>query len=443
MSRALVVALLLTAALLPADAVAARADVAASACPGPVSPAPPGGTHAAALSCLDAWGLSGAALPVEMALPRGRAAVSLADLVVTAGTTLASPADDPFDDDDGHPDEVSISQLAALGIMRGASTGEVFPDRSLTRGQLAALVVRTAERLSATTITAEATPFTDLGGTALLPAIEQAYAAGLMTGTSPTTFAPAAAATQGQYATVATRILGLLVDAGTIDPPDSPTTSFALSVVPSAVQDAIGGQRILLLVTLTRDDEPDLGPVTVGVSATGAAVPEEAASLTVGGVGELTAILHGVEQTPPGSDATEVRTPLVVTGVRGDQTHRVVVPVRVLPGEDDRRATAEEHLSRWTDWLATAHPELGIDASTEWTPTAVQPHILVVSHYLFLSSEWELGLTWHIMIAPYDWSRIYLRPRGELEPTLAFELSSYGDPNGIPTRIDPPIQVDR
>jgi hypothetical protein len=55
----------------------------------------------------------------------------------------------------------------------------------------------------------------------------------------------------------------------------------------------------------------------------------------------------------------------------------------------------------------------------------VSPVWLVVSHYLFFSAEWEMHLSWHVMIAPDDWSRIELRRRFiETKPSLAFEIAS-------------------
>ena len=83
----------------------------------------------------------------------------------------------------------------------------------------------------------------------------------------------------------------------------------------------------------------------------------------------------------------------------------------------------------------------GITSSTEWISTPVQPHILVVSHYLFFSEDWEMSVMWHIMIAPYDWSRISLRPRDQLSPTLAFEIPSVSAPTVV--EIEPPAYVDR
>ena len=48
------------------------------------------------------------------------------------------------------------------------------------------------------------------------------------------------------------------------------------------------------------------------------------------------------------------------------------------------------------------HPELGITVETEWTPTIVRPHILVLMYDPFFSQDWEMGLRWHVMIPPVD-----------------------------------------
>lgn len=74
----------------------------------------------------------------------------------------------------------------------------------------------------------------------------------------------------------------------------------------------------------------------------------------------------------------------------------------------------------------------------------VRPVWLVVTHYLFLSDEWEMGVSWHIMIPPSDWTRIYLRHRfDEMTPSLAFEISSRANATEPPHEIEPPDEVTR
>ncbi len=73
----------------------------------------------------------------------------------------------------------------------------------------------------------------------------------------------------------------------------------------------------------------------------------------------------------------------------------------------------------------------------------VSPQWLVVSHYLFFSEDWEMHVSWHIMVAPYDWARIDLRHRFDEEtPSYAFEISSV-DAGSEPCPIDPPESVWR
>ncbi len=63
------------------------------------------------------------------------------------------------------------------------------------------------------------------------------------------------------------------------------------------------------------------------------------------------------------------------------------------------------------------------------------------ARYIFLSEEWEMYVTWHVMIPPYDWARIYLRHRyNQTAPTYAFEISSVQE-QAEPQAIEVPDWV--
>jgi len=102
------------------------------------------------------------------------------------------------------------------------------------------------------------------------------------------------------------------------------------------------------------------------------------------------------------------------------------VPVHITSEEEDEVGPlAAEVRDLFIPWLAQNRPELGITEQTQWTGTIVTPHILVVTHYLYFSDEWEMHVFWHVMIPPYDWAKIELRRRFvETLPSLAFEIPS-------------------
>ena len=105
-------------------------------------------------------------------------------------------------------------------------------------------------------------------------------------------------------------------------------------------------------------------------------------------------------------------------------------------------AAAREHLDLFLPWLAANRPDLGLSPATVFTGTSAS-HLLVVTHYLFVSAEWEVGVEWHVMVPPHDWTRIYLRHRwSEAWPSIAFEIASVaaGDP---PVAVAPPPAVTR
>lgn len=233
--------------------------------------------------------------------------------------------------------------------------------------------------------------------------------------------------------------------------------TFAMDVFPLEVVDAIYDQRIVIL-TAVEDygfaPSPDPVHITVAVKPTSADVTVAPADIRPGQVCEITVIprkhlrrsFTATERGGPRGPWGEGDIFLVdIQGERQGFCQSHAASINVLPGEDSLFETAAAVRDRFIPFLASQHPELGITADTVWTPTIVKPHIWIVSHYLFFSDEWEMGVEWHITIAPWDWGRIYLRHRyTEYTPSQAFEISSLStEPPLGPHTIPPPEQVDR
>jgi hypothetical protein len=199
---------------------------------------------------------------------------------------------------------------------------------------------------------------------------------------------------------------------------------------------AIPGQRCILLITAV--DEGDGGtstPITLSATelnglATVAVHPQ---TITPRQITE-------VNVTPSLASINQVIT-VIITGARSGLTREMTVMIEVLPGEDELEEYATAMRDRLIPWLASNHPELDITTDTTWTGTIVNPRILVVMHYIFLSAKWELYVTWHVTIPPYDWTRIYLRHRfAETRPSNAFEIFSVTNQE-TPRPIDVPDWV--
>jgi hypothetical protein len=96
----------------------------------------------------------------------------------------------------------SIDRLADLGIVSGREDGRFLPEASVTRGQLAALLVRTHRLLIGGDVTPTRTWFTDTDGTTHADAISRARDLGLVRGVSRLTFAPEVGARRDQVASL-------------------------------------------------------------------------------------------------------------------------------------------------------------------------------------------------------------------------------------------------
>jgi hypothetical protein len=228
--------------------------------------------------------------------------------------------------------------------------------------------------------------------------------------------------------------------------------AFTMSVVPAEMNDTIVGQRCVLLVTV--EDDPassgDEEAVTITATANDADITIQPQQIAPGEVCEITVVPQDVGEIIPDDNTDEPygqghEILVEITGQRSGAEETATVSFNLLPGDDQLEPYATEMRDRFIPYLAANHPELGITEETPWTPSIVKPHILVVSHYLFFSEEWEMGLMWHIMIPPYDWTRIYLRHRYDhVAPQYGFEISSVAaDPPEQPHEYEVPEEVDR
>lgn len=137
---------------------------------------------------------------------------------------------------------------------------------------------------------------------------------------------------------------------------------------------------------------------------------------------------------------------LAITVQQDDEAHSTFATATVtepIGAPDDRLETGTTLRGLFIPWLASAHPELGIDETTEWAANPLRPHILEVSYSMFLSDVWELVVWWHVTIPPYDWARMYLRRRTtETAPSFAAEVHSVSGGDAA-QEMTPPEEVWR
>jgi hypothetical protein len=222
---------------------------------------------------------------------------------------------------------------------------------------------------------------------------------------------------------------------------------FTIGISPEFVQGVVPGETTGVLVTIS-DEEPTDQPVRVSVAVEGAEAEVRPAEIRQGEVAEVVIVAEAVAEVVIVAEAVAEERPLeiVVTGRRGELESTAVRSTTVRPWENSEQEYAETLVGLFASWLAENEPDLGIGPETLFAGSFVCP-VLVVTHYLFLSDDWEAGLSWHVMVPPDDWAEIYLRPRDEAAPTLAFRLRSQDAAlNGGAVEVSPvtpPLEVVR
>jgi len=84
------------------------------------------------------------------------------------------------------------------------------------------------------------------------------------------------------------------------------------------------------------------------------------------------------------------------------------------------------------DWLELFHLEYENISDQTWFAYRTYTQILVVEHWTFLNSEYELRICCHITTSPYNWSKMMLRYRGEIEPVIA----AHREYDGVTSEIN-------
>ena len=203
-------------------------------------------------------------------------------------------------------------------------------------------------------------------------------------------------------------------------------TDFSLNITnrPASFGDAlytVPNQKCLFLVSLDENQTAQGSKaVTISATAPGCQVTVFPQTITSGKVAEVTVVST---EANVGKNVT-----VTIQGERGGVKQKKTVTFEVIAEEDREETLGPEAVNmrnNFSQWLSINHPELGISNETAWTGTVVNTRVLVVMHYMFLSEDWEMYVTWHVMIPPYDWARIYLRHRyNQTTPTYAFEIST-------------------
>jgi hypothetical protein len=182
--------------------------------------------HAANIDCITAYGIAkgfsdGTYRPGSQ-VTRPQIATFLARLMAEAGVTLpASPPDAFPGDDAGPPHELSINQLAALGVL-DATTGQQGDGydvgANMRRDDMAQLLVNAYKVITSTDLPAGPNAFTDDEGNDNEAAINSLFAVGVVEGPGGGAYSPAGTVTRGQMASFFSRYIQVLVNAGFLQP---------------------------------------------------------------------------------------------------------------------------------------------------------------------------------------------------------------------------------
>jgi len=163
-------------------------------------------------------GLGDGTFQPQATITRGQFASAVSRLIEATGTGLPAPRVN-FPDIGATVHRRAIRQLATAGIVQGFTDGTFRPNAAITRGQAVTMMVGAYDFVGEDLPAAPDSPFTDVAGTTHEDNIDRAYQAGWIMGITSEQFAPGRSITRGQTASVLARTAGTLVTDGELEPP--------------------------------------------------------------------------------------------------------------------------------------------------------------------------------------------------------------------------------
>lgn len=168
--------------------------------------------HADGIACVAWYGLTQGITATQYGpaarVNRAQMASFVARLVAAGGGELPAATDQGFADVD--PSGVhadAINRLAAAGIVQGTSATSYAPGAQVRRDQMATFLVNAYDHVADSDLPEGSSGFGDIDGNVHEAAIDKAAEAGFALGTSSTTYSPASPVRRDQMASFLTRVL--------------------------------------------------------------------------------------------------------------------------------------------------------------------------------------------------------------------------------------------
>ncbi|MEX2423942.1 MAG: ScyD/ScyE family protein [Acidimicrobiia bacterium] len=181
--------------------------------------------HREAIECAAWWGIvnrfSADTFGPSGDVTREQVASMILRAIHASDVATIQGAPDAFTDDDGSVHEADINVLAAMDVIVGRSEGIFDPKASVSRAEVATLIIRAYELITEGEIAAGANAFTDDEGSVHEADINAVAAAGWVNGIGGGLFNPGGEATRAQFASMITRMLSTLVEDGDATLPTS------------------------------------------------------------------------------------------------------------------------------------------------------------------------------------------------------------------------------
>jgi hypothetical protein len=225
-------------------------------------------------------------------------------------------------------------------------------------------------------------------------------------------------------------IAGCMDHDGSVNPPDNGKGSFQLvSKYDSIRSDADGGGIFIVHISPATDFT---GDVNLSLTAN-PLLNANLSKVTLNAKDSVTDIIIRPSKSIKFGDE-EGRKEFLIKVKAYNQTVEKTVNLKVYlyNWQEIENETPLEKLNQFKDYILKKYPAYSSIFGSYDNVYNTYPEVLVVEHRTFLAKDFEARLCYHVMIAPHDWSKLYIRPRNQINAVLALNRDTYGNITEIP-----------
>lgn len=129
----------------------------------------------------------------------------------------------------------------------------------------------------------------------------------------------------------------------------------------------------------------------------------------------------------PSDDIEKKTYEIEVLALHSNIEKRIKLKIIVFDWQNGNAEVAIEKFELFKNWIDANKPEYSEIFNLIKNKYLTYPEILIVEHWTFINSLYEVRFCFHVMVPPDDWSMLQVRKLKKFEPDFSLFRDTYGN----------------